>query len=74
MKKPSLSKPDITKTAGPVIFLKEVKEELDKIVWPTREQTIRYSILVITVAVVTGAILGAFDYGLTLLTNYLINR
>lgn len=56
----------------PVSFLKEVKEELDKVVWPTRDQTIRYTILVITVAVGTGLFLGGLDYVLTYLTNLLI--
>ncbi len=55
-------------------FLKEVKEELNKVVWPTRDQTIRYTILVIVVAVVVGAILGGLDYFLTILTDFLIKN
>ena len=54
-------------------FFKEVQAELSKVVWPSREQTIRYSILVIVVAVTVGLFLGLLDYGLTLLTNFLIN-
>jgi len=53
-------------------FLKEVKEELNKVVWPTREQTIRYTVLVVLVAVVVGIFLGFLDYLLTLLTNLLL--
>ena len=53
-------------------FFKEVKAELDKVVWPTREQTIRYSILVIVIAVAVGLFLGGLDYLLTLLTNFLL--
>jgi preprotein translocase subunit SecE len=56
----------------PLIFLKEVKAELEKVVWPTREQTIRYSILVVVIAVATGLFLGGFDYLLTLLSQYLL--
>lgn len=56
----------------PWTFLKEVRAELEKVVWPTREQTIRYAILVILVAVVTGIFLGGLDYGLTSLTKFLI--
>lgn len=55
-------------------FLKEVKEELNKVVWPTREQTIRYTILVIAVAVAVGVFLGGFDYLLTLLTAFLLEN
>ena len=53
-------------------FLKEVKEQLDKVVWPTKEQTIRYSILVILVAVIVGLFLGGLDYILTAFTDFLI--
>lgn len=55
-------------------FFKEVKEELGKVVWPSREQTIRYTILVIIVAAVVGLILGGLDYLLTLLTDFLIKN
>lgn len=55
-------------------FLNEVREELGKVAWPTREQTIRYTILVILVAVVVGAFLGALDYLLTKLTAFFISH
>lgn len=57
-----------------ISFLYEVKEELDKVVWPSREQTIRYTILVIIVAVATGLVLGGLDYILTLLTSFLLQK
>lgn len=49
-------------------FLNEVKEELGKVTWPNQEQTIRYTILVIIVAVAVGLFLGGLDYILTVLT------
>lgn len=55
-------------------FLKEVQAELEKVVWPTREQTIRYSILVIIVAVAVGLFLGGLDYVLTSFTTFLIQN
>ena len=57
-----------------ISFLKEVRAELEKVVWPTREQTIRYSILVIAVAVVVGLVLGGLDYLLTLLTDFILKN
>lgn len=57
-----------------VSLLKEVKEELDKVAWPSREMTIRYTILVILAAVVVGAFLGGLDYLLTSLTTILLNQ
>lgn len=58
----------------PVSFLKEVKEELSKVVWPTREQTVRYTILVITVAVVVGLFLGGLDFLLTKITALVLEN
>jgi len=55
-------------------FLKEVREELDKVVWPTREATLRYTILVVIVALAVGAFLGGLDYILTILQAAIIER
>lgn len=53
-------------------FLNEVKEELAKVSWPTKEQTIRYTILVVIVTVAVGLFLGGLDYLLTALTALLL--
>jgi len=45
-------------------FLGEVKNELAKVVWPTRAETIKYTLTVIVFSVVVAFVLGAFDYGL----------
>lgn len=58
----------------PISFLKEVYEELGKVSWPTREQTIRYTILVIIVAVVVGLFLGGLDYILTAATAVILEN
>lgn len=55
-------------------FFNEVKEELGKVAWPSREQTIRYTVLVIIVAVAVGLFLGGLDYILTALTAFLLNK
>ncbi len=54
------------------VFLKEVREELGKVTWPSREQTIRYTILVVIVAVAVGLFLGGLDYILTAFTAFLL--
>ena len=52
----------------PVVqFLRECRTELRKVVWPTRQEATRLTLVVIAVSVVTGAILGGFDQGLTAL-------
>lgn len=42
-----------------------VIEELRKARWPTRQETLRLSVLVIIICAVMGAILGIIDYGFT---------
>lgn len=49
----------------PVIFLKEVRDELKKVVWPTRAEVIRLTAVVIIVSLIVGLYLGGLDYILT---------
>ena len=45
--------------AGALQFLREVRQELKKVAWPSRETTIKYSIVVlINVVVLTGLMAG----------------
>ncbi|MDO8618906.1 MAG: preprotein translocase subunit SecE [Candidatus Daviesbacteria bacterium] len=53
-------------------FFYEARDEVNKIVWPSREQTVRYTVLVIIVTVAVGVILGGLDYILTILTATVI--
>lgn len=39
--------------------------ELKKVTWPTRQETIRLSAMVLIVCVIVGLILGGLDYGFT---------
>ena len=53
-------------------FLVEVKNELAKVVWPTRKETIKYTVIVLVFSVVVAFILGATDYGLLKLFEVII--
>lgn len=55
-------------------FFNEVKDELEKVAWPSQEQTIRYTVLVILVAVVVGLFLGGLDYILTAVTALILKQ
>jgi len=46
-------------------FFTEVIAELRKAHWPTRQEALRLSILVLVVCAVVGAILGALDWAFT---------
>lgn len=52
-----------------VSFLKEVRLEMKKVNWPTREETIKYTLIVIGVSVATAIFLGGLDFVFTTLLN-----
>jgi preprotein translocase subunit SecE len=52
------------KRTKPREFVKEVRAELRKVAWPTRPETINYSIIVFVAVVVLTAFIGFLDYGI----------
>ena len=67
---PKLTRPDFG--GSPVTFLKEVRAELNKVSWPTREQVIKLTIVVVAVSLTIGIYVGGLDLILTQLTNILL--
>jgi preprotein translocase subunit SecE len=55
----------------PLAFLTEVKVELQKVVWPSRAQTIRLTFIVIFITVMVAFFVGGVDYLLTTANSYL---
>ncbi len=45
-------------------FFRESKQELKRVNWPSREDTIRYTVFVIAFSVVFAGYLGLLDFGL----------
>lgn len=45
-------------------FVKESRDELKKVSWPSRQTTVKYTLIVIISSVVVGMVIGAIDYGL----------
>lgn len=43
-------------------YLKEVKAEMAKVNWPTRQETINFTMVVIGVSAAVAIFLGALDY------------
>ncbi len=58
----------------PLKFLGEVKTELGKVIWPSRRETVKYTITVIAFSLVVAFILGAADYLLLKLFEAIVNR
>lgn len=44
------------------LFLTESKQELKRVNWPRREETVRYTIFVIVLSLIIAAFLGILDY------------
>lgn len=50
-------------------YFGEVISELKKVVWPSKEETRRLTVMVIIISIVIGLFLGAIDLGFTQLAN-----
>ena len=55
-----------------ITFLKEVKLEIKKVNWPTRQETIKYTLIVIGISAGVAAFLGILDFIFIALLNKLI--
>jgi len=55
-------------------YLKTTISEIYKVNWPTRQQTINSTLLVIISVVLAGIIFGLIDLGLSSILNLLIQR
>jgi preprotein translocase subunit SecE len=49
------------------VFLKEVRLEMKKVNWPTRKETVKYTLIVVGVSAAVALFLGGLDYIFTLL-------
>lgn len=45
-------------------YFRSARAELEKVTWPTRQETLRYSLLVIGVSVAMAGFFAALDFGL----------
>jgi len=52
-------------------YYKEVKEELYKVVWPTKESTLGTTGVVIVICIVCAIFMGVVDFGLAKLTQFI---
>lgn len=57
---------------SPAVFLREVREELVKVVWPTRDEVIRLTLTVLLISLIVGVLLGGLDFLLTKLLELVV--
>ena len=61
-------------TANPAQFIKEVRAELKKVTWPTREETIKLTGVVIIISLAVALFIGGLDAILIQITSALYKR
>ena len=55
-------------------YLKEVRLELSKVVWPKKQEVIKLTLTVIIISVIVGVYVGVLDLSFTKLLELLISR
>ena len=58
----------------PLRFLKEVRSELKRVVWPTRQEAIRLTSVVVIVSTIVGIYIGTLDYIFAKIMGLLLGR
>jgi preprotein translocase subunit SecE len=53
-------------------FIKESRDELKKVSWPSRPVTVRYTAIVIVSSIGIGLVMGAVDYAFTFIIKRFI--
>jgi len=59
---------------GPVQFIKEVIAELKKVTWPTRQETIKLTVVVIAISLIVSIFIGGLDILLVKLTTLVFKK
>jgi preprotein translocase subunit SecE len=63
--------PSREERTGPRQYLREVQGEMKKVAWPTRQEVINSTIVVLIGVIIMTAIIFAFDYGALNLVDFI---
>ncbi|KKR71353.1 MAG: Preprotein translocase, SecE subunit [Candidatus Woesebacteria bacterium GW2011_GWA2_40_7b] len=55
-------------------FFGEIKLELDRVTWPTRNETIKLTLIVFAVSVIIGVYVGGLDYTFTRILGLIVAK
>jgi len=58
----------------PLNFLKEVKTELSKVIWPTKKEAIRLTTIVIGISIAVGIYISSLDFIFTKTIGLLLQK
>ena len=56
---------------GPAQYLREVRDEMRKVAWPTKDEVVRYSIVVIITVVIYTALVSGADFLFAYMSEWL---
>jgi preprotein translocase subunit SecE len=59
---------------NPAKFLSEVKSELTKVTWPTRDEVIRLTLVVVIISLAVGLFVGGLDFIFTKAIQLFLSR
>lgn len=66
--------PAASKFSSPTNFVREVIGELKKVTWPTRQEALKLTVVVIAISVIVGAFIGILDTTFLRITGLLFRR
>ena len=61
-------------STNPITFIKEVRDELMKVTWPTRDEVVKLTVIVVVVSLALGIYIGGLDSVMTKVTDILIAK
>ncbi len=69
-----MNTPTAAKMTSPAQFVREVLGELKKVTWPTRQDTLKLTVVVIAISVIVGIYIGVLDTTFLRITGLLFRR
>jgi len=57
---------------SPITYLRETRDELKQVTWPTKDTVTRLTLVVLLISVIVGVYIGVIDFALTSLTETII--
>ena len=72
--KPRPQQRPVKERTSPAEFFRQVRAELRKVAWPSRDEVVNYSVLVFVVLVILIALIFALDYVLAKFVFFLLKK
>lgn len=57
---------------NPAVFVSETRNEVTKVTWPTRKETMMTTVMIVVMALVSGVFLFLVDHGLSFVIRHIL--